>query len=959
MDPFSRLPKTPTNDVLAIVQRFIKARPAGPPAIKQAVNELLELPSVLYFIRDYEQQQINAFATHASRYLELYQPNGSIEIAQTSRYSRITGKNELCILATRPMQTGSLIGELKGSMAELTDEQDRALKRSGVRDEGGTRRDFSVIHSRQMKKNHLFLGPARFVNHDCDNNCELFRDGRYITFRAIKPIAIGDEITAHYGEGYFGKNNRHCLCETCERHGRGGYAPPGENETPDENSDDDDESDSDTSCASIEAREEVDLNVKKTRQGIYLVVPEKQGNDSDDEDEDETDKQSIHHASSSSTPVHESNTDSMSCGSSSQRRRGRPPKPNETQQEDEKMFKPLITTRGQKLREASLLSTASQSLAAGRRSGSASRSASNEVSSRASTRARTAAVPTATPPPTGMKLRDRSKRREGSDDNKAEKLEEKVNRSRSTTSNKVAQNGASKEISERKLDPLVPSCMTCSLPLPADDVDVMAALACKGKGKSKMKEIEKDCTRCERHYAIWGAPWPHRVPTPGSRDSSSRANTPSELGHRVTNATIPTIDQKLQRARLMQLKRNREAHDQEDGEKEAKKARTDVTANPAMARYWASSRASDDRAKVKIENADEVTLRTPTPTVERRKHTKRGGSESAVSDINQKRRRTSESKTSEEEDYSLRGLPPVDEDGDDRRDKNFWPALPSPQPDHMFRRSWLDLRPNPMHVSRWRAPSRPVRSALSMDSTPTLVDDSDDTASDHHPSTPENNECGHGSTPDLADENDTSTVRGRLTVTDGEEEEEQVWNPPYTGLLPALKSRSLICKPNPITVSKLARSIEATELSSDSESGSSVRVKSEEDDDDEYGPPFTHIEEKAANSASAESSASNLYRLQKEADSSTFGSARTSATPEPDGLLISASRIIDSVSSPSAPVVRPASATLTSSPSLAKILNPSLTVGPLHSEFVSDSSVPMKSPSLVSAGWDSDYSATS
>ena len=62
------------------------------------------------------------------------------------------------------MQTGSLIGELKGSMAELTDEQDRALKRSGVRDEGGTRRDFSVIHSRQMKKNHLFLGPARFVN---------------------------------------------------------------------------------------------------------------------------------------------------------------------------------------------------------------------------------------------------------------------------------------------------------------------------------------------------------------------------------------------------------------------------------------------------------------------------------------------------------------------------------------------------------------------------------------------------------------------------------------------------------------------------------------------------------------------------------------------------------------------------------------------------------------------------
>lgn len=70
-----------------------------------------------------------------------------------------------------------------------------------------------------MKKNHLFLGPARFVNvshdshckrglmthflqHDCENNCELFREGKYITFRVLRPIAVGEEITAHYGDGY-------------------------------------------------------------------------------------------------------------------------------------------------------------------------------------------------------------------------------------------------------------------------------------------------------------------------------------------------------------------------------------------------------------------------------------------------------------------------------------------------------------------------------------------------------------------------------------------------------------------------------------------------------------------------------------------------------------------------------------------------------------------------------------
>lgn len=104
------------------------------------------------------------FRSHASRYLELYLPNGSIEIAHTSRYAHATGKSELCILATRPMAPGTVITELKGSMADLTDEEDRELKCATATGQSGIRRDFSVIHSKQLKKNHLFLGPARFVN---------------------------------------------------------------------------------------------------------------------------------------------------------------------------------------------------------------------------------------------------------------------------------------------------------------------------------------------------------------------------------------------------------------------------------------------------------------------------------------------------------------------------------------------------------------------------------------------------------------------------------------------------------------------------------------------------------------------------------------------------------------------------------------------------------------------------
>ncbi|KAF9819147.1 hypothetical protein IEO21_02318 [Rhodonia placenta] len=266
MDAGRTIPKANPDSLMQIVRTLVTAK--GPPqaAIRVAVDELL---------------------THASRYFELYLPTGSIEIAHTSRYSHKTGKSELCILATRPLNTGTVITELKGSMADLTDEEDMELKRIDATCVDGVqiRRDFSVIHSKQLKKNHLFLGPARFVNHDCDHNVELFREGRYITFRVIKPIGVGEEVTAHYGDGYFGRDNRHCLCETCEKLGRGGYATDAED---DEASDSgpgsplqprgrraapsvDSDSDSEEEEAVV-----VNVNARSTRRGVYAVVKDKE-----------------------------------------------------------------------------------------------------------------------------------------------------------------------------------------------------------------------------------------------------------------------------------------------------------------------------------------------------------------------------------------------------------------------------------------------------------------------------------------------------------------------------------------------------------------------------------------------------------------------------------------------------------------------------------------------------------
>ncbi|KZT67153.1 hypothetical protein DAEQUDRAFT_813025 [Daedalea quercina L-15889] len=280
MDANRTIPKADPDDLIRIVRRLVTSRGPAQTAIREAVDELLTLDAVRYYLKSYDQKQINAFSTHASRYFELYLPSGSIEIAHTSRYSHKTGKSELCILATRPLMPGMVVSELKGSMADLTEEEDLELKRIGEGTDGvAIRRDFSVIHSKQLKKNHLFLGPARFVNHDCDHNVELFREGRYITFRVIKPIGVGEEVTAHYGDGYFGRKNRHCLCETCEKNGRGGYAlHSSEDELSDSAGGSPQEARNgrraSVSSESESEHEEVDVNERRTRRGVYAVVKE-------------------------------------------------------------------------------------------------------------------------------------------------------------------------------------------------------------------------------------------------------------------------------------------------------------------------------------------------------------------------------------------------------------------------------------------------------------------------------------------------------------------------------------------------------------------------------------------------------------------------------------------------------------------------------------------------------------
>ncbi|KAI0320906.1 hypothetical protein OF83DRAFT_1102360 [Amylostereum chailletii] len=575
MDPTRRLPKTSPEDLMNIVRRLANSKGNSQTAIRAAVDDLLRLAAVRHYVKDFTQKELNAFATHASRYFELYVPTGSIEIAHTERYTHRTGKSELCILATRPLAPGAVILELKGSMADLTEAEDQDLKRTtGRHSFGGIRRDFSVIHSKQLKKNHLFLGPARFVNHDCDNNCELFREGRYITFRVMKPIAVGEEITAHYGDSYFGRGNKQCLCETCEKNGVGGYGPQTGEDVDDAPSDVESDTPSRES-ASVPA--DVNVNERRTRRGVYAVLPE---SSSDEDEDDAADANAIKLeaeteagsalTSLSPSPPHQTQSAPLPQPVLANGLMTPSPDPEPLSsvlttptslssvlsapslsaptcttaattptslRRSARKFEPVISTRAQKARAAQQLVTPplsedTESLA------------SASVSAPIRTRSRSR-LSTPGQPAVGGHSKGRGQTHE-------------TDRGRASSSvppkgkgKGVQDKGKQKEVEKKEKGkgkekvPEDPLCMTCGKILPIIEIDQQIVWGDFGvsSGRGRKKKEEHECPRCMRHFAIYQQPWPQRsgtsIPTPGS-------STPApSVSHTLTQKLLKAVDRKL------------------------------------------------------------------------------------------------------------------------------------------------------------------------------------------------------------------------------------------------------------------------------------------------------------------------------------------------------------------------------------------------------------------------------
>ena len=201
-----------------------------------ALLELSGLKKYLNLLRSDREKE--DFRRHMRKYINIWLPDCPFEVSTTNRYTIVT--QEAAITARKPIKRGETIRYLCGNKVEMTPEEEKDLDI--------TRRDFSVVMTSRKKTPSLFLGPARFANHDCKANAKLVpRGSEGMLVVAVREIAVGDEITVNYGEHYFGDDNCECLCATCEAGARGGWPGEGKSQvtsglsTPGEDSDEEPE----------------------------------------------------------------------------------------------------------------------------------------------------------------------------------------------------------------------------------------------------------------------------------------------------------------------------------------------------------------------------------------------------------------------------------------------------------------------------------------------------------------------------------------------------------------------------------------------------------------------------------------------------------------------------------------------------------------------------------------------
>ncbi|KAK6953137.1 hypothetical protein Daesc_005437 [Daldinia eschscholtzii] len=199
------------------ITKIIQSHLIVDPDIETAESKLLATDGLRKFHDALKTPKEKAdFRAHLRRYMQIYLPDCPFEVSSTNRYTIVT--HEAAVTARKFVKKGQPIKYLSGIQVLITEKEEKELSKR--------KKDFSIVVSARNKCASLFMGPARFANHDCEANARLMTTGQAgIEIIAARDIEVGDEITVTYSENYFGADNCECLCRTCEDNLVNGWAP--------------------------------------------------------------------------------------------------------------------------------------------------------------------------------------------------------------------------------------------------------------------------------------------------------------------------------------------------------------------------------------------------------------------------------------------------------------------------------------------------------------------------------------------------------------------------------------------------------------------------------------------------------------------------------------------------------------------------------------------------------------
>lgn len=167
----------PTNVASDIAKLIVKVRGASS----------LETPSV------------QSITDHLSLYFDVLSSHCAFRFATTDRFCT----REWSVLSNTQIPTGSTIPFLIGRNVKLiTTEEPSDYHLGRIDGRCGTR--------------FITAGPLRFVNHDCNHNCELVVEDATTFLVTRRDIQANEEITVNYGKDFFGDQNQDCACLTCK-----------------------------------------------------------------------------------------------------------------------------------------------------------------------------------------------------------------------------------------------------------------------------------------------------------------------------------------------------------------------------------------------------------------------------------------------------------------------------------------------------------------------------------------------------------------------------------------------------------------------------------------------------------------------------------------------------------------------------------------------------------------------